>query len=254
MMNNKNKIIAIGLVFLAGAAYATQQYLASPDDDDLTQGEAETAAEEIDELPLAPLVDELPLAPLVDARWKLTASYYWSNPHTATDITYIFDSFFNVVDGKIKPVGLQQGSAFGDAGINVNNGDCLETQPLEIEFTYILAGKVVKMAKADLIGENDFSQASVTKGQLQVLEVELKTVMIDTISLPPWALCSPDLDQEFRESLVTFWFVMIQFLEVEYRNFPLAAGVHCPGTIIIDEGGTYNELTPCYNLIDLKNP
>lgn len=260
MMDNKSKIIAAGLILLAGAAYAAQQYLTSPEDDALTQGEAETSVEEIELVPLAPLVDagqgeaetaaeefdELPLAPLVDARWQLTASFDWSDPYTATEITYIYYSFFNVVDGKIKPVGLQQGSAFGEAGINDNNGECLETQPLEIEFTYVLAGKVVKMPKTDLIGENDFSQANETGGQVQVLEVELKSVVVDTISLPPWALCGPDIDQEFRESLATFWFPIIQVLEVEGRRFPLAAGVHCPGTIY--------ELAVCYNLIDLKNP
>ena len=243
---NRNIMITAGAVVLVGAALMLQNYLANAGTD-VPQEEAGAAPEEL---------DDIELAPLVDAEWNLVANFNWLNPYSQSDVVYFFESNFDVVNGVIKTVGKTKGSVLGEAGVvgSRNNVECRETSLVDIEFTFVLRGKVVNVAETELTGVYDPSQMKVVDGKTKVLEVEpiVKEKDIGAMKLPTYPLCGPKMDKEFIKTLSTYWIFNARYLEVAYRRFPFAAGEQCPGSQEFDEGPSINTMTPCYRLTKLK--
>ena len=180
--------------------------------------------------------------------YGLIATFHWLGLTTPTDITYNYEGWFNVLpDGSLQMVDETRGYADGDAGMNYN-GECIEAVPVDIQYDFTISGRRthvpmsdvdagVLMKYPDLVAGDDFG----------MFELKFESPEITKVVIPPFVNCMPDADQEFINSLGTYWINVIPFIPPEYRMVPADEGYSCPGVLSFNDEGL-GSLEPCYNI------
>jgi hypothetical protein len=180
--------------------------------------------------------------------YGVIATFHWLGLNTPTDITYNYEGWFNVLpDGSLQTVDETKGYASGDAGMNMNN-ECIEAVPADIQYDFTISGRRtdvplsdvdagVLMKYPDLVAGDDFG----------MFEFIFESPEITKIDIPPFVNCMPDADQEFINSLGTYWINLIPVIPPEYRTVPADEGYSCPGILSFNDEGL-GSLEPCYNI------
>lgn len=178
--------------------------------------------------------------------WHLVASYQYVGNTTPTDILYTWEAWFSVApDGTL--VALDQvGWAEGQAGLNYN-GECIEAQPVTLDWNYDFSGKVTAM-EVDRV-EEIFGQVDGQinqDGNVEMFEFTFANPDVFEYNLSPFA-CAPDLDETFLRSLGTYWVTTVPVMSPDFRTVPAQEGMFCQPVLSFEEDGL-GTLVPCYLL------
>ena len=179
--------------------------------------------------------------------YYLQAEFHWVDTKTRTDINYGYQAAFLVFDdGQLKAPGDQPGLGDGVAGIRVD--DCVEVQPVNIEFSYEFQGRKTDASIDDvdtliLMSDPDL----VDDGQITVFDLSFANPIISNFELEPFTTCIEEMDMELAQSSLTFWLQLIPDLPSQYRLIPAQSGTYCLEPISYIEEGL-GVLTPCYTI------
>jgi len=178
--------------------------------------------------------------------WHLVASYQYVGNTTPTDVLYTWEAWFTVApDGTLKALD-QIGWAEGMAGLNYND-ECIEAQPVTIDWNYAFSGRVTAMAQTDVEEiHGEVSEELVKDGQVEMFEFSFKNPDVFEYNLSPFA-CAPDLDEAFLRSLGTYWITTVPMMPPDFRTVPAEAGMFCQPVLSFEEDGL-GTLVPCYLL------
>jgi len=192
--------------------------------------------------------EQPPQADLALPDYGVIATFHWLGLTTPTDITYNYEGWFNLLpDGTIQMVDETKGYAVGDAGMNVN-GECIEAVPVDIQYDFTINGKHMDVPMSDVNPEVMMKYPDLVSGDnFKVFEIQFANPEITKIDIPPFANCWPDADQEFVNSLGTYWINVIPFISPEFRTVPADVGYTCPGVLSFNEEGL-GSLEACYNI------
>ncbi|UCD99605.1 MAG: hypothetical protein JSV42_02425 [Chloroflexota bacterium] len=182
------------------------------------------------------------------AEYGVIATFHWLGLTTPTDITYNYEGWFNVLQNdSLQMVDEPKGYAQGDAGLNLDN-ECIESVPVEIRYNFTISGERLAIPLSDVQPEILMQYPDLVSGeQFQMFDLKFEAPDITRIDIPPFVNCMPDADQEFINSLGTYWINVIPFLSPEYRLVPAAEGDLCPGVLSFNEEGL-GSLEVCYNI------
>ena len=178
--------------------------------------------------------------------WHLVASYQYVGNTTPTDVLYTWEAWFTVAaDGTLKALD-QIGWAEGMAGLNYND-ECVETQPVTIDWNYDFSGRVTEMAQSDVEEiHGQVSEEIVENGQVEMFEFTFKNPDVFEYNITPFA-CAPDLDETFLRSLGTYWITTVPVMPPAFRTVPAEVGMFCQPVLSFEEEGL-GTLVPCYLL------
>jgi len=178
--------------------------------------------------------------------WHLVASYQYVGNTTPTDVLYTWEAWFTVApDGTLNAVD-QYGWAEGMAGLNYND-ECVEAQPVTIDWNYAFSGRVTEMAQSDVEEiHGQVGEEIVKDGQVEMFEFTFKNPEIFEYNISPFA-CAPDLDETFLRSLGTYWITTVPVMPPDFRTVPAEAGMFCQPVLSFEEEGL-GTLVPCYLL------
>ncbi|HUV26090.1 MAG TPA: hypothetical protein VMW34_01875 [Anaerolineales bacterium] len=191
---------------------------------------------------------QAPLADLGLPEYGVIATFHWLGLTTPTDITYNYEGWFNVrPDGSLQMVDKTKGYATGNAGMNFN-GECIEAVPVDIQYDFTISGKRTDVSMSDVDAEVLMKYPDLVAGDdFQMFDLKFESPEITKIDIPPFVNCMPDADQEFLNSLGTFWITTIPFIPPEYLMAPADQGYSCPGVLSYNEEGL-GSLEICYNI------
>lgn len=191
---------------------------------------------------------DIPQTDLGLPEYGVIATFHWLGLTTPTDITYNYEGWFNVrPDGSLQMVDETKGYATGDAGMNIN-GECIEAVPIDIQYDFTISGKRTNVSMSDVDAEILMKYPDLVAGDnFQMFELKFESPEITKIDIPPFANCMPDADQEFINSLGTFWITTIPVIPPEYRIAPADQGYSCPGVLSFNDEGL-GSLEACYNI------
>jgi len=199
------------------------------------------------DLPLPEVEDDSLQASVEEAEeWHLVASYQYIGNTTPTDILYSWEAWFTVApDGTLKALD-QIGWAEGMAGLNYND-ECVEAQPVTIDWNYDFSGRVTEMAQSEVEElHGEVGEEIVKNGQVEMFEFAFGNLDVFEYNITPFA-CAPDLDEAFLRSLGTYWITTIPVMPPDFRTVPAEAGIFCQPVLSFEEEGL-GSLFPCYLL------
>lgn len=196
----------------------------------------------------APSAEQPPQADLALPEYGVIATFHWLGLTTPTDITYNYEGWFNLLpDGTLQMVDETKGYAVGDAGMNLD-GECIEAVPVDIQYDFTIEGKHMDVPISDVNPEVMMMYPDLVSGDnFKVFEIQFANPEVKKIDIPPFANCWPDADQEFVNSLGTYWINVIPFISPEFRTVPAGEGYTCPGVLSFHEEGL-GSLEACYNI------
>ena len=252
---NVKKIILILVMVLAACSGPTEESVNLPDNE--VHGQQVEQQVEVPTETAAPVqATDLPdieaegntVQANVEAaeEWHLVASYQYIGNTTPTDVLYTWEAWFTVApDGTLKAVD-QIGWAEGMAGLNYND-ECVEAQPVTIDWNYDLSGRVTEMAQSDVEEiHGQVGEEIVRNGQVKMFEFNFKNPDVFEYTITPFA-CAPDLDETFLRSLGTYWITTVPVMSPAFRTVPAEAGMFCQPVLSFEEEGL-GTLVPCYLL------
>ena len=192
--------------------------------------------------------EQPPQANLTLPEYGVIATFHWLGLTTPTDITYNYEGWFNVLpDYSLQMVDETRGYAVGDAGMNLD-GECIEAVPVDIQYDFTIAGKHLDVPISDVNPEVMMMYPDLVSGDsFKVFDIQFANPEVTKIDIPPFANCWPDADQEFVNSLGTYWINVIPFISPEFRTVPADEGYTCPGVLSFNEEGL-GSLEACYNI------
>jgi hypothetical protein len=178
--------------------------------------------------------------------WHLVASYQYIGSSTPTDMHYTWEAWFTVEpDGSLTSLD-QVGWGEGQAGLNYND-ECIEAQPVKLDWNYSFSGKVTNMDQAvveEIHGQ--VGEGIVEDGKVEMFEFTFANPDVFEYEITPFA-CAPDLDEAFLKSLGTYWVTTVPVMPPEFRTVPADAGMFCLPVLSFEEEGL-GTLVPCYLL------
>ena len=192
--------------------------------------------------------EQPPQADLALPDYGVIATFHWLGLTTPTDITYNYEGWFNVLpDGTLQMVDETKGYAVGDAGMNLD-GECIEAVPVDIQYDFTIEGKHMDVPISDVNPEVMMMYPDLVSGDsFKVFDIQFANPEVTRIDIPPFANCWPDADQDFVNSLGTYWINVIPFISPEFRTVPADEGYTCPGVLSFNEEGL-GSLEACYNI------
>jgi hypothetical protein len=192
--------------------------------------------------------EQPPQADLALPEYGVIATFHWLGLTTPTDITYNYEGWFNLLpDGTLQMVDETKGYAVGDAGMNLD-GDCIEAVPVDIQYDFTIQGTHMEVPMSDVNPEVMMMYPDLVSGDnFKVFEIQFTNPKVTKIDIPPFANCWPDADQEFVNSLGTYWINVIPFISPEFRTVPADEGYTCPGVLSFNDEGL-GSLEACYNI------
>ncbi len=249
------KFILFLFVVLAACSSSGQETVNLPEDEQpgqqleqVASTPTETAAPvHATDLPVSEVEGDAVQANLeVAEEWHLVASYQYIGSTTPTDVMYTWEAWFTVApDGTLKAVD-QYGWAEGMAGLNYND-ECVEAQPVTIDWNYAFSGRVTEIAQSDVEEiHGQVGEEIVKDGQVEMFEFTFKNPEIFEYNLSPFA-CAPDLDETFLRSLGTYWITTVPVMPPDFRTVPAEAGLFCQPVLSFEDEGL-GTLVPCYLL------
>jgi len=127
-------------------------------------------------------------------------------------------------------------------------GECIEAVPVDIQYDFSIEGKHMEVPMSDVNPEVMMMYPDLVSGDnFKVFEIQFANPEVTKIDIPPFANCWPDADQEFVNSLGTYWINVIPFISPEFRTVPAGEGYTCPGVLSFNEEGL-GSLEACYNI------
>ena len=183
-----------------------------------------------------------------DVEYVLTAAFHYEIPRNRTNIMYTYQIPFSVLsNGQLEPSGESLGFAIGDAGVHID--DCVETQPVTLEYTFEFLGQMMDISVEQidpgiLMADPD----SISGDEMRVFDLALVTPEITSFEMEPYQICldGEEMDMEFVQSLLSLTLNIVKDLPPQYRTIPALSGTFCPSPITWTE--VAGSLTPCYTI------
>lgn len=164
-----------------------------------------------------------------------------------TNLMYTYQIPFVILpNGQLKAAGDPMVAGIGEAGIRVD--DCVGTKPVSMMSSFEFLGRKMDMSIDEIDPGILLSALDLThNGRMTVHDIALVTPKITSFELEPFTACMEGEDQEYAQTLPTFWLTAIPELPVPYHLIPAENGTYCTEPRSFVEEGL-GQLTPCYTI------